>query len=59
MQKIDRTRIIFIAIVGLALMIVCAAVAYNIISNLIADASATPTPVPIAWIPRPVRLLPI
>jgi NitT/TauT family transport system substrate-binding protein len=45
MQKIDRTRIIFIAIVGLALMIVCAAVAYNVISNLIADASATPTPV--------------
>lgn len=45
MQNIDRTRIIFIAIVGLALMIVCVAVAYNAVSRLIAEVGATATPV--------------
>jgi ABC-type nitrate/sulfonate/bicarbonate transport system substrate-binding protein len=44
MQKLDRTRIIFIAIVGVALLIVCAAVAYGAVSRLMTAASATPTP---------------
>jgi ABC-type amino acid transport substrate-binding protein len=44
MQRMDRTRIIFIAIVGLAVLIVVGAVAYNAISNYIAEVSATPTP---------------
>jgi len=44
MQRIDRTRILFVVIVGLALVIVCGAVAYNVVGGIIADASATPTP---------------
>jgi len=44
MQNIDRTRLVFIAIVGLAVMIVCAAVAYNAITRFIAETKATPTP---------------
>jgi ABC-type nitrate/sulfonate/bicarbonate transport system substrate-binding protein len=46
MRNIDRTRLIFILIVGLALLIVVIAIGANIISGLIADARATPTPVP-------------
>jgi len=44
MQKLDRTRIIFIAIVGVALLIVCAAVAYGAINRLMTEASATAVP---------------
>lgn len=43
MDKLDRTRIIFIAIVGLALLVVCSAVAYNFIKGLTTPTS-TPTP---------------
>jgi ABC-type nitrate/sulfonate/bicarbonate transport system substrate-binding protein len=45
MRNIDRTRLIFVLIVGLALLIVVVAIGANIISGLIADARATPTPV--------------
>ncbi len=51
MENMDRTRIIFIAIVGLALLIVCAAVAYNAVSKLIADAGATATPAAVGVTP--------
>jgi ABC-type nitrate/sulfonate/bicarbonate transport system substrate-binding protein len=51
MQNIDRTRIIFIAIVGLALLIVCAALGYNAVVKMITDASATPTPGGVAVLP--------
>lgn len=43
MQKMDRTRIIFIAIVGLALLIVCVGVLIGIVNNLQNDEEATPT----------------
>lgn len=36
-MKMDRTRIIFIAIVGVTLLIVCGALAYSTISGFIAD----------------------
>ena len=45
MENMDRTRIIFIVIVGLALTIVCVAVAYNVVGKLITEAGATATPV--------------
>ena len=45
MRDMDRTRIIFAVIVGLALIIVCSAIAYNTVTRLVADARATETPV--------------
>jgi len=51
MENMDRTRIVFIAIVGLALLIVCVAVAYNVVSKFIADASATAIPVAVGVTP--------
>ena len=44
MQRLDRTRIVFIAIVGVAVLAVCLIVAYNFISDRIADAQPTPPP---------------
>jgi ABC-type nitrate/sulfonate/bicarbonate transport system substrate-binding protein/outer membrane protein OmpA-like peptidoglycan-associated protein len=44
MENLDRTRVIFIVIVGLAVMIVCAAVAYNVVTKFVAGVDATPTP---------------
>ncbi|HDQ71663.1 MAG TPA: hypothetical protein ENN19_06145 [Chloroflexi bacterium] len=44
MESMDRTRIIFIAIVGLALLVACVAVAYNVVNRLVDDARATATP---------------
>ncbi len=44
MDKLNRTRIIFIVIVGLALLVVCSAVAYNFIKGLTTPDS-TPTPI--------------
>lgn len=44
MDKLNRTRIIFIVIVGLALLVVCGAVAFNFIKGLTTPDS-TPTPV--------------
>lgn len=49
-MKMDRTRIIFIAIIGITLLIICGVVAYNLITNRIEQADATrvaggPTPV--------------
>jgi NitT/TauT family transport system substrate-binding protein len=44
MESMDRTRIIFVVIVGLALLIVCVAGIYSVASKFIADARATPTP---------------
>jgi ABC-type amino acid transport substrate-binding protein len=44
MQSMDRTRIVFIAIVGLALLIVCGVVGFNVMRGLLADDEATPTP---------------
>lgn len=43
MQKMDRTRIIFIAIVGLALLVVCVGVLIGIVNGLQDDEIATPT----------------
>jgi ABC-type nitrate/sulfonate/bicarbonate transport system substrate-binding protein len=43
MRNMDRTRIIFIVIVGLALLLVCAAVAYNVASRYVADIRSTAT----------------
>ncbi|MCA9947614.1 MAG: hypothetical protein KC449_29240, partial [Anaerolineales bacterium] len=36
-MKLDRTRIIFIAILGLAALVICGVAAYNIIGNLTDD----------------------
>ena len=57
MQKIDRTRLIFIAIVGIALVIACGAVAYGAISKMLTDAKATATPV--AWGVTPAHATPV
>lgn len=46
----DRTRIVFIAIVGLALLVVCGAVAFTSISSLFTD-EVTPTAVSISTVP--------
>jgi hypothetical protein len=48
-MKMDRTRIIFIAIIGATLLIICGVVAYNLITDRIEQADATriadgPTP---------------
>ena len=43
MRDMDRTRIIFIIIVGLALLIVCVAVAWNLVSRYVADIQSTAT----------------
>lgn len=45
MQNMERTRIVFAVIVGLALLIVCSAVAYSAISRMITTAHATATPI--------------
>ncbi len=37
-MKLDRTRIIFIAIIGVAALVICGVAAYNIIGNLTDDA---------------------
>ena len=44
MRSMDRTRIIFIAIVGLALAIVVCGFLYNRISDLLASGGETPSP---------------
>lgn len=46
----DRTRMVFIAIVGLALLVVCGAVAFTSISSLFTD-EVTPTAVSISTVP--------
>jgi len=40
-MKMDRTRIIFIAIIGITLLVVCGALAYGAIKNLTQDGEAT------------------
>ncbi|RPI29984.1 MAG: hypothetical protein EHM70_15020 [Chloroflexota bacterium] len=45
MKDMDRTRIIFVLIVGLAVIIVGVAVAFNLIGRLISASVPTPTPV--------------
>ncbi len=42
MQKLSTTRLIFFLIVGLALVIVCGALAANIVSNQTKSTTATP-----------------
>lgn len=41
-MRMDRTRIIFIAIVGVTLLIICGAVAYSALRGFIGEANATP-----------------
>lgn len=50
-MRMDRTRLVFVAIVGVTLLIICGAVAYSALRGFIRDANATPvaqgaTPVP-------------
>ncbi|MCA9922752.1 MAG: hypothetical protein KC421_10280, partial [Anaerolineales bacterium] len=40
-MKMDRTRIIFLAIIGVTLLVVCGTLAYGAINNLIEDGEAT------------------
>lgn len=44
MSNIDRTRIIFFAIVGIAALIVCGVLGFNAVSGYLAQSRATPTP---------------
>ena len=44
MKELDRTRIIFIVIVGIALLIACVAIGYGIYRSMVAGEDATPTP---------------
>ncbi len=41
-MKLDRTRIIFLAIIGITLIIICGALAYNFYLNTVAEPEATP-----------------
>ncbi len=43
MQNMDRTRIIFVAIVGVALLVVCGFLGYSLISGALGGDEATPT----------------
>ncbi len=45
MQNVDRTRIIFIAIIGVALLAICGVVGFNWVSNAIEEAGGEPTAV--------------
>lgn len=45
MQNMDRTRIIFIAIIGIALVIICGAAGFSIISNVVGGEGDEPTPI--------------
>ncbi|GAB4144589.1 MAG: hypothetical protein Fur0021_01280 [Candidatus Promineifilaceae bacterium] len=60
MQNLDRTRLVFIGIVGLALLVICGAAAYNIVRNLTAP-EPTPTPGAVANIntPTPATTAPL
>jgi hypothetical protein len=42
MQRMDRTRIIFIAIVGLAIVVICGVVAVGAVRNLLQQSEETP-----------------
>ena len=44
MKEMDRTRIIFIVIVGLALAVVCVAVGYGVVRRLTSETGAPATP---------------
>ena len=44
MQNLDRTRLIFVAIIGLAVLIVGCGVAYSMLTRLINPSQATPSP---------------
>jgi len=48
-MQMNRTRIIFFVIVGLALLVVCVGVSYNLLSGLIKE--GTPTPIVVATHP--------
>ncbi len=41
-MQMNRTRLIFIVIVGLALLIVCVAVAFTVVSEMVSDETETP-----------------
>lgn len=41
-MKLDRTRIIFLAIIGVTLIIICSALAYSFYRNTLAEPGATP-----------------
>ena len=43
MQNLDRTRILFIAIVGVAVLAICAVAAFGVARNLLSDDGAEPT----------------
>lgn len=42
-RQLDRTRLIFFAIVGIAILIVLGGIAYSMINNFVARVNATPT----------------
>lgn len=42
-KQLDRTRVVFFSIVGLAAVIVCVSVAYSMYTNAMQQANATPT----------------
>jgi ABC-type amino acid transport substrate-binding protein len=45
MQNMDRTRLIFIAIIGVAVLVICGAVGFSLISNIAGQEGDEPTPV--------------
>ena len=45
MQNMDRTRIIFIVIIGVAALVICGAAAFSIISSAIGNGGDEPTPI--------------
>jgi len=55
-MQMNRTRIIFFVIVGLALLVVCVGVSYNLLSGLIER--ETPTPVAVVETRPPVEVQP-
>ena len=41
-MKLDRTRVIFLVIIGVTLIIICGALAYNFYLNTVAEPETTP-----------------
>ena len=58
-MQMNRTRIIFFVIVGLALLVVCVGVSYNLLSGLIKEATPTPVAIVATRPPAPTPLTPV
>ncbi len=58
-MQMNRTRIVFFIIVGLALLAVCVGVSYTLVNRLIQEATPTPVAVVVTRPPAPTPLTPV